>query len=110
MPTRPLVSRKASSCSPRILIFFTGPSRSASSSDRSAGIQKRRSSSPIGVPLPLCVRNSLSALLSIVSSTRRLRQSLLQIGDDVVGRFDADRQPDHIRAGAGGDALLVGEL
>src|SRR5215207_11205304 len=44
------------------------------------------------------------------ASGRRLFQSLLQIGDDVVDRFDPYRQANHVGAGAGGDALLVGEL
>src|SRR5437016_14608492 len=102
MPTRPLLSRKASKSSPSILIFFGGPSRSGNSADRSAGIQKRRSNSPIGVPVPIPVRNSLSALLSIAFLCRCFRQSLLQIGDDVVGRFNPYRQANHVGAGAGG--------
>src|SRR5215472_13489888 len=77
MPTAPSVVRKASSSSPRILIFFGAPSRSGSSLESSAGIQKRRSSSPIGVPLPLLVRNSLSAQLSIHSPQHLLAQPVL---------------------------------
>src|SRR6185437_3781739 len=115
MPMRPLVSRNASRSSPRILIFFGGPSRSGSSSLSSAGIQKRRSRSPIGVSLPVWVKNSLSALLSIFLPLffplgRRFGQSLLQVGDDVLHRFDAYRQANDIRAGPGGDPLLVGQL
>src|SRR3954471_21572876 len=112
MPIRPLLSRNANRSSPRILIFLGGPSRSGSSSDSSAGIQKRRNSSPIGVPLPLPVRNSLSALLSMLRFVLRccLRQSLLQIGDDVVSRFDPYRQADHVGTGAGRHPLFVGEL
>src|SRR5690242_2516720 len=110
MPTRPSESRKASRSSPRSLIFLGGPSRSGNSADRSAGIQKRRSNSPIGVPLPLRVRNSLSVLLSIARSGGRFGQSLLQIGDDVLGRFDSYRQANHVRPSTCGDALLVGKL
>src|SRR5690349_13134695 len=115
MPMRPLVSRNASRSSPKILIFFGGPSRSGSSSLSSAGIQKRRSRSPIGVSLPVWVKNSLSALLSIFLPLffplgRRFGQSLLQVGDDVLHRFDAYRQADHVGAGAGCDPLLVAEL
>ena len=35
---------------------------------------------------------------------------MIQIGNDVVNSFDADRQPDHVGAGTRGHALLVGEL
>ena len=38
------------------------------------------------------------------------RQRLLQIGDDVGGILQADREAHHVVAGAGGLALLVGEL
>jgi hypothetical protein len=38
------------------------------------------------------------------------RQPLLQVGDDVGGVLQADGEAHHIRAGAGGLALLVGEL
>src|SRR5882757_2187609 len=117
MPTLPSVARKASRSSPMILIFLGGPSRSGSSSERSAGIQKRRSSAPIGVPWPLCVKKSLSALLSIVSSPYFslwsfccLFKRLFKIGDDVGGRLQADRESHDVGAGAGGDALLLGEL
>src|SRR5581483_4150489 len=111
MPTRPLLSRKASRSSPRILIFLGGPSRSGSSRDSRAGCQKRRSKPPIGVSAPLLVRKSLSALLNMaLPSTCRFRQSLLQIGDDVLCRLDANRQADHVRTRAGRHALLVGEL
>src|SRR6185312_7447457 len=41
---------------------------------------------------------------------RRFRQSLLQVGDDVLHLFDAYRQANDVRPGAGGDPLLVGEL
>src|SRR5258706_15819963 len=37
-------------------------------------------------------------------------QRLVEIGDQVVDRLDADRQADHVRPGAGGEALLVAEL
>src|SRR5262245_12258319 len=37
-------------------------------------------------------------------------QALLEVGDDVVLVLDADRQPHHVRTGAGHDLLLVGEL
>src|SRR5262249_50070580 len=59
--------RKASSASPRTLIFFGGPSRSGSSSDSRTGSQNRRRSSPIGVPAPLSVNSLLSSALSIAS-------------------------------------------
>src|SRR5471032_616996 len=110
MPMRPFVSRKASRSSPITLIFFGGPSRSGSSADNSAGIQKRRSRAPIGVPASLCVRNSLSALLSISSLGGRFCQSLLQIGDDVVSLFEAYRQANYVGARTGPDPLLLGEL
>src|SRR5262245_23519054 len=111
MPTLPSLARKAMRSSPISLIFLGGPSRSGSSSDNSAGSQNRRRSSPIGVPLPLRVRNSLSAWLSIHSLSRCcFGQSLLQIGDDVVHRFDPYRQANYVWAGAGGQSLLVGEL
>ena len=37
-------------------------------------------------------------------------QRLIQIPDQIVGRLEADRQAHDIVAGAGRDALLVGEL
>ena len=37
-------------------------------------------------------------------------QRLIQVGDQVLDRLDPDGQADHVRAGAGGDPLLVGEL
>ncbi len=37
-------------------------------------------------------------------------ERLIEIGDDVVGIFQSDRQPHHLRPGAGSDLLLVGEL
>jgi hypothetical protein len=37
-------------------------------------------------------------------------QSLVKIADQVVGGFEADRQPDHIGSGAGGEPLFVGQL
>jgi len=61
----PSVARKASRSSPRIRIFFGGPSRSGSSSESSAGSRNGARARPIGVPLSLRVRNSLSAWLSI---------------------------------------------
>ena len=61
----PRVSRKASSSSPMTVIFFGAPSASGSSSDSRTGSQNRRSSSPIGVPDPLCVSSLLSSALSM---------------------------------------------
>ena len=37
-------------------------------------------------------------------------QRLLEVGDDVGDVLDADREADDVRAGAGGDLLLGGEL
>src|ERR1700753_1450829 len=112
MPTLPFVSRQGRRSSLRILIFLGGPSRSGNSADNRAGIQKRRINAPIAVPGPLCVSRSLSALLSmpLPSLCRCFLQRLLQSGNDVARRFDAYRQADHVRAGAGGHALLLGEL
>src|ERR1700746_3020468 len=67
-PTRPRESRKASSSSPSTTIFFGSPSGSGSSSDNSTGSQKRRNSSPIGVPAPDSVRNLLSSARSMRAS------------------------------------------
>ena len=39
-----------------------------------------------------------------------LRQTLLEVGDDIGDVLDADREAHHIRPGAGGKALCVGEL
>ena len=60
-----------------------------------------------------------AALYHVLASASRCRlrpdgsgrsERLIEIGDDVVGVFDADRQPHHIRPGAGLHALLVGQL
>src|SRR6202047_888761 len=64
-PTTPRLSRNASNSSPLTTIFFGGPSASGNSSVSNTGNQKRRSSSPIGVPAPLSVRNLLSSARSM---------------------------------------------
>ena len=46
------------------------------------------------------VRSGLESTLAR-SEGRSVRQRLLQIGDDVFLVLDADRQPHHVRAGAG---------
>jgi hypothetical protein len=38
------------------------------------------------------------------------RQRLVEVADQIVGGFEADRQADHVVAGAGGNPLLVGQL
>ena len=68
-PTLPLVSRKATRSSPRMRQRIGSLSGWGNSEDSRAGSQKRRNSSPIGVPGPTRVRSSLSALLSIFGVT-----------------------------------------
>lgn len=38
------------------------------------------------------------------------RQRLVEVADQVLGAFEADREADHVRAGAGGLALFVAQL
>src|SRR5262249_26142526 len=71
-PTTQRESRKARSSSPITTIFFGSPSGSGSSSDSSTGSQKRRSSSPIGVPAADSVRKALSSARSIAVLPRLL--------------------------------------
>src|ERR1700733_528384 len=65
IPTTPRESRNASNCPPITTIFLGAPSASGNSSDNRTGSQKWRSSSPIGVPSPLSVRNLLSSARSM---------------------------------------------
>ena len=51
-----------------ILMRTGGQSGSGNSSASSAGIQKRRKSSPMGVPGPVRVSSSLSSRVSMASS------------------------------------------
>jgi hypothetical protein len=37
-------------------------------------------------------------------------ERLVEVGDDVVDGLEADRQTDDVGAGAGGDALRLGQL
>ena len=64
--SRPGVSRKATSSSPRSLTRTGGQSGSGSSRARSAGIQYRRIVVPIGVPGPTRVTRSLSSCASMI--------------------------------------------
>ena len=64
-PTLPLLSRKAMRSSPRMRTRTGGQSGPASSWDRATGSQKRRNSSPMGVPGLVLVISSLSSLASI---------------------------------------------
>src|ERR1700722_151602 len=64
-PPTPRESRNASSSSPITTSFLGAPSASGNSSDNRTGSQNRRSSSPIGVPSPLSVRNLLSSARSM---------------------------------------------
>src|SRR5438874_8571554 len=75
MPTSPFVSRNATRYSPSTLIRIGGQAGSGSSSGWITGSQKRRNSSPIGVPLAVCVISALSCAVSIVGlcSSGRVR-------------------------------------
>src|SRR5205814_8802015 len=64
-PSRPSVSRKATSFSPRSFTRTGGQSRSGSSQSSSAGIQYRRNSSPIGAPGPVRVRKIFISSVSM---------------------------------------------
>src|SRR5690349_11767363 len=44
------------------------------------------------------------------SGAGSLGQRLIEIGDDIVDRLDADAQPDHVRARAGGHELFRRQL
>src|SRR6185295_3818584 len=66
-PTSPEVVRKAMRSSLSSRTRNGAPSGSASSSAASAGIQKRRRYSPIGVPGPVRVMASLLAALSMIN-------------------------------------------
>src|SRR5215471_5042600 len=63
-PTRPDVSRKATRFSPSSRTRAGAPPGSGISAVRQAGVQYRRSRSPISVPGPTLVRISLSSALS----------------------------------------------
>src|SRR6266542_1697474 len=63
-PTRPWLSRKATSSSPSSLTRTGGPSTSTSSASR-AGIQYLRRRPPMGVPGPTRVKSSFSSFVSI---------------------------------------------
>src|ERR1043166_7449304 len=86
-PMRPLVSRKATSSSPSRRTRACGESGAGISSDKSAGSQYRRISSPIGVPGPVRVSSSFCSLGSISispysgSSIERRRRKYLFIGE-----------------------------
>src|SRR5262249_20063246 len=111
-PTRPSVSRKATSSSPITVTRTGGPSGAGSSWERSTGTQKRRKNSPIGVPAPVRVKSSLSLALSIASppgdsatlasprSRRRPSQRRVVRGHAPARRGVGDR--------AGGGGQIVG--
>ena len=67
MPTLPSVSLKAMSFSPKTCSLTGVLSALGTSSANITGSQKRRNSSPMGVPGPTCVINSLSSRVSIRS-------------------------------------------
>src|SRR5215472_6502407 len=69
-PTRPAVSLNATRFSPNSRTRAGAPPGSGISAVRHAGVQYRRSSSPIGVPGPTRHRISLSSLLSTPTSWR----------------------------------------
>src|SRR5690348_4990501 len=71
MPTLPLESRKATRYSPRTLSLIGGESGSGTSSGSRTGSQKRRKSSPMGVPELVWVIRALSSALSIGSMVVR---------------------------------------
>src|SRR5215471_21637720 len=67
-PTRPVVSRNATRFSPSSRTRAGAPPGSGTSAVRQAGVQYRRSSSPISVPGPTRVKISLSSALSTCAS------------------------------------------
>src|SRR5579884_957913 len=86
-PSRPSVSRKATRSSPSSRTLTGGQSGSGSSSAMSTGSQKRRSSSPIGVPGPTRVSSSLSDSLSIGFPPRRCVLDVLDAAQELVSKL-----------------------
>src|SRR5580698_5744668 len=115
-PTRPAVSRKATRFSPSSRTRAGAPPGSGISAVRQAGVQYRRSNSPISVPGPTRVRISLSSALSMLVPPTRVERfgegGVVESGEhppvlswleDLLGAEDGPE----IQAGAEGRRFLA---